>query len=76
MVNLAKATESQSVLELVSRILNAICERKELRGMVVAHGGARELIRIFDKSNLQGMYNTYIKNNKVNILFVKLMGKQ
>lgn len=57
LVNLAKATESASVLELISRILNAICERKELRGMVVAHGGARELIRIFEKSNPQGMYS-------------------
>ncbi|XP_021950325.1 protein unc-45 homolog B isoform X2 [Folsomia candida] len=58
LVNLAKATESASVLELISRILNAICERKELRGMVVAHGGARELIRIFEKSNPQGKSNS------------------
>jgi hypothetical protein len=54
-VNLAKATESESVLELISRILNAICERQELRGSVVAQGGARELIRIAEKSNTKGI---------------------
>lgn len=56
LVNLAKATESGSVLELISRIMNAICERKELRGQVVAHGGARELIKVFDKANEKGEF--------------------
>lgn len=54
MVNLAAATESTNVMELIARILNAICERENLRGMVVAQGGARELIRIATKSNEKG----------------------
>jgi hypothetical protein len=61
---LAKATESESVLELISRILNAVCETKELRGQVVAHGGGRELIRIFDKSNEKGGYIFILLSNK------------
>ncbi|ODN02889.1 Protein unc-45 B [Orchesella cincta] len=57
LVNLAKATESVNVMELISRILNAVCERENLRGMVVAQGGARELIRIALKSNEKGRIN-------------------
>ncbi len=44
-------------MELISRIMNAICERENLRGMVVAQGGARELIRIWQKSNEKGKIN-------------------
>lgn len=44
-------------MELISRIMNAICERENLRGLVVAQGGARELIRMAQKSNEKGRIN-------------------
>lgn len=54
LVNLAKATDSANILELIARILNAICEKQEHRGAVVAQGGARELIIIWKKTTPKG----------------------
>ncbi|CAG7734226.1 unnamed protein product [Allacma fusca] len=54
LVNLAKGTESPNVLELIARILNAVCETEDNRGAVVAQGGARELLQIFQKTTPKG----------------------
>ena len=54
LVNLSKATESENILELIARILNAVCEKEAHRGMVVAQGGARELLRISQKATDKG----------------------
>lgn len=37
-------TESQNTKELISRVFNAICCQKELRGLVVQQGGAKVLL--------------------------------
>jgi tetratricopeptide (TPR) repeat protein len=39
-------TESPSARELISRVFNAICEQKELRGRVVSAGGAKALLNM------------------------------
>ena len=54
MVNLAVATDSANILELIARILNAICEKQEHRGTVVQQGGARELLTIWKKATPKG----------------------
>lgn len=54
LVNLSKGTESANVLELIARIFNAICEKEAYRGTVVAQGGARELLQIFQKTTDKG----------------------
>ncbi|XP_063230294.1 protein unc-45 homolog A [Bacillus rossius redtenbacheri] len=37
-------TESPNSRELIARVLNAVCAEKELRGLVVQHGGAKALL--------------------------------
>lgn len=54
LVNLSKATESANMLELVARLLNAICEKETHRGKVVAGGGARELLQVWKKATAKG----------------------
>jgi len=54
LVNLSKATESANILELIARILNAVCEKETHRGAIVAQGGARELLVIYNKTTDKG----------------------
>lgn len=61
LVNLAKGTESPNLLELIARIMNAICEQPAHRGVVVAQGGARELLHIFSKTTDKGRTTLLIR---------------
>ncbi|XP_067141950.1 LOW QUALITY PROTEIN: protein unc-45 homolog B-like [Centruroides vittatus] len=45
LVSLSK-TESKSSREMISRVFNAICEFKELRGLVVQQGGTKALLSL------------------------------
>lgn len=50
LIGLSK-THSQSARELISRLFNAICERKEFRGSVVSIGGAKTLLNLCQENN-------------------------
>lgn len=50
LVSLAK-TESKSSREMISRVLNALCEFQQLRGRIVQDGGAKILIQLATQNN-------------------------
>lgn len=50
LVSLVK-TESKSSREMISRVMNALCEFQHLRGKIVQDGGARILIQLATQNN-------------------------
>eukprot|EP00088_Acartia_fossae_P020179 TRINITY_DN21830_c0_g1_i4.p1 TRINITY_DN21830_c0_g1~~TRINITY_DN21830_c0_g1_i4.p1 ORF type:complete len:868 (-),score=244.57 TRINITY_DN21830_c0_g1_i4:118-2613(-) len=44
-------TESQNLRELISRVLNAVCQQQELRGFVVQQGGSKALVQLALEGN-------------------------
>lgn len=50
LVSLVK-TESKSGREMISRVMNALCEYQNLRGKIVQDGGARILIQLSTQNN-------------------------
>ena len=50
LVSLSK-TQSKSSREMISRVVNALCEYQHLRGKIVQDGGARILIQLATKNN-------------------------
>ena len=50
LVSLSK-TESKSSREMISRVMNALCEYQHLRGKIVQDGGARILIQLATQNN-------------------------
>lgn len=50
LVSLVK-TESKTSREMISRVMNALCEFQQLRGKIVQDGGARVLIQLATQNN-------------------------
>jgi len=48
-------TESKNMKELIGRVLNAVCNQQELRGMVVQQGGSKVLVSMALEGTDKGM---------------------